>query len=69
MHTEERIRSLVLITMLALQIYSLIEWEAEKAGLFYTSKVILRAFEGVSVLQTEVRPKKADINLAIRLAI
>jgi transposase len=60
-HTEERIRSLVLITILALQIYSLIEWEAKKAGLDYTSKVILKAFEGVSVLQTEVKENHYEI--------
>jgi len=35
-HTDERVQSLVLITLVALQLYSLIEWEARKAQKAWT---------------------------------
>lgn len=55
------IRSLILISILALQVYSLSERETEKAALFYTIKVFRRAFGGFSVLQIQFRENHGEI--------
>lgn len=51
-HTDERVRALVLVTILALTFYSLIEWRARQAQEAWTTKQLLREFEGVILLQT-----------------
>jgi transposase len=51
-HTDIRIQALVLITVIALQLYSLIEWEAAKAQEKWTALILKREFAGVSILQT-----------------
>jgi len=51
-HTDARIQALVFITVVALQVYSLIEWEAEKVQQDWTTNLLKRAFSGICILQT-----------------
>lgn len=51
-HTDERVRALVLITVLALTLYSLIEWRARQALQAWTTRFLAQQFEGIVVLQT-----------------
>ncbi len=51
-HTDVRVQALVLITVLALQLYSLIEWEAAKAQQAWTTSFLKKKFAQVSLLQT-----------------
>lgn len=51
-HTDERIRALVLVTVLALTLYSLIEWRARQAQQAWTTRFLAPLFEGIAVLQT-----------------
>jgi len=50
-HTDERVASLVLITVLALIVYSLIEWQAHKAGKSWTTAFISKRFRGIGFYQ------------------
>ncbi|MDP2663388.1 MAG: hypothetical protein Q8R28_21955, partial [Dehalococcoidia bacterium] len=51
-HTDGRIRALVLVTVLALTLYSLIEWRAQQAQQAWTTRFLARQFEGIAVLQS-----------------
>lgn len=51
-HTDTRIQALVWVTVVSLQLYSLIEWEAKKAQYEWTARFLERAFNEVSVLQS-----------------
>lgn len=51
-HTDERVRALVLITVLALTLYSLIEWRARQSLQAWTTRFLAQQFEGIVVLQT-----------------
>jgi transposase len=51
-HSDKRIQALVLITILALQLYSLIEWEAKKADQNWKMGALKEFFSGVAILQT-----------------
>jgi len=51
-HTDERVRALVLVTVLALTLYSLIEWRARQAQEVWTTRFLAQEFEGIAVLQT-----------------
>jgi transposase len=57
-HTDERVRALVLVTILALTVYSLIEWRARQAEEVWTASQLIREFEGITLLQTH-RPDKS----------
>lgn len=51
-HTDERVRALVLVTVLALILYSLIEWRARQAQEAWTTRYLMQQFEGIVLLQT-----------------
>jgi transposase len=51
-HTDDRVASLVLITVVALQLYSLIEWEARKAQEAWTTRFLKKKFASICILQT-----------------
>lgn len=50
--TDDRILSLVLITIIGLQLYSLIEWEAHQAQEQWTTRFLKKKFAQVCMLQT-----------------
>jgi transposase len=51
-HSDERIRALLLVNMLALLAYSLLERQVQQAGLHVTTRRIVEQLEGVTVIET-----------------
>jgi len=51
-HSDERIRALLLVNMLALLAYSLLERQVQRAGLPVTTRRIIEQLEGVTVIET-----------------
>lgn len=51
-HSDERIRALLLVNMLALLAYSLLERQAQQAGLHITTRRIVEQLEGLTVIET-----------------
>ena len=51
-HSDERIRAMLLVNMLALLAYSLLERQVQQAGLHSTTRRIVEQLEGVTVIET-----------------
>lgn len=51
-HSDERIRALLLVNMLALLAYSLLERQAHQAGLHITTRRMVEQLEGLTVIET-----------------
>lgn len=51
-HSDERIRALLLVNMLALLAYSLLERQVQQAGLHVTTRRIVEQLEGATVIET-----------------
>jgi transposase len=51
-HSDARIRALLLVNMLALLAYSLLERQVQRAGLHVTTRRIIEQLEGVTVIET-----------------
>jgi transposase len=51
-HSDERIRALLLVNMLALLAYSLLERQVQQAGLHVTTRRIVEQLEGLTVIET-----------------
>ena len=51
-HSDARIRALLLVNMLALLAYSLLERQVQQAGLHLTTRRIVEQLEGVTVIET-----------------
>jgi transposase len=51
-HSDERIRAMLLLNMLALLAYSLLERQVQQAGLHITTRRIVEQLEGVTVIET-----------------
>ena len=51
-HSDERIRALLLVNMLALLAYSLLERQVQQAGLHSTTRRIVEQLEGATVIET-----------------
>jgi len=54
-HSDERIRALLLVNMLALLAYSLLERQVQQAGLHVTTRRIVEQLEGATVIETHCR--------------
>jgi len=51
-HSDERIRAMLLVNMLALLAYSLLERQVQQAGLHITTRRIVEQLEGATVIET-----------------
>jgi len=51
-HSDERIRAMLLVNMLALLAYSLLERQAQQAGLHITTRRMVEHLEGLTVIET-----------------
>jgi hypothetical protein len=51
-HSDARIRALLLVNMLALLAYSLLERQAQQAGLHITTRRMVEQLEGLTVIET-----------------
>jgi hypothetical protein len=51
-HSDERIRAMLLVNMLALLAYSLLERQVQQAGLHLTTRRIVEQLEGLTVIET-----------------
>ena len=51
-HSDERIRAMLLVNMLALLAYSLLERQVQQAGLHVTTRRIVEQLEAVTVIET-----------------
>jgi transposase len=51
-HSDERIRAMLLVNLLALLAYSLLERQVQRAGLHVTTRHIVEHLEGVTVIET-----------------
>jgi hypothetical protein len=51
-HSDERIRAILLINMVALLAYSLLERQVQQAGLPLTSRRIIAQLEGLTIIET-----------------
>ncbi len=60
-HTDERVRALVLVTVLALTLYSLIEWRARQSQEAWTTRFLAQEFEGIAVLQTHYADGRIEL--------
>lgn len=54
-HSDERIRAMLLVNMLALLAYSLLERQTHQAGLSMTTRRIVEHLEGLTVIETHCR--------------
>lgn len=54
-HSDERIRAMLLVNMLALLAYSLLERQTQQAGLSITTRRIVEHLEGLTVIETHCR--------------
>ncbi len=54
-HSDERIRAMLLVNLLALLAYSLLERQAQQAGLHSTTRRIVEQLEGRTVIETHCR--------------
>lgn len=59
-HTDERVRALVLVTVLALTLYSLLEWRARQAQETWTTRYLIQEFEGLALPQTHHSNKAVE---------